>query len=182
VEPREPGQLVVFSAPHPSAAVDRFGFPLGHPYVEQCLLPVLGPSSTVVLHRVSSLWRVAHPFETTFEDFGRALGLRPRHLSETFDRLAKFGFANRPAHGELGVYTRCAPLTSRLQARLPEWLQDTHRRLLEEHLARRVEDLGPAHEPVGPRVATSGLEGGQVASSASTSHDLRQKPPRDLGR
>jgi hypothetical protein len=174
------GPLVIHSAPHPSGPVDHFGFPLDHPYVEQCLQPVLGPSSVAVLRRMPMLWQVAHPFETSFDEFGRALGLRAHNLSNTFDRLTKFGFASRPAPGELDVFTKCAPLTSRMQARLPRWLQDAHTRMLDDHLGRLVEEAGVGPPAGRAEAAHIDVErGGQLAPLTS---ELRQKPARELGR
>ena len=144
MDPEIHDPLVIHAAVHPSAPVERFGFPLDHPYVDQCLLPLLGPSSVTVLQRLPDLWKLAHPFETTFRDFGQALGLRPHNLARTFQRMTKFGFAAQPAPGSLDVYARCAPLTDRMLARVPPWLQATHHRMLDDHLAELTRKMdGP---------------------------------------
>ena len=41
---------------HPDARVQRLGFDLSDPYVEHCWGPVIGPSATLLLRRIPTLW------------------------------------------------------------------------------------------------------------------------------
>jgi hypothetical protein len=71
-----PASLEVHPAPHPRLGVHRAGFPLDNPYLEQCWIPVLGPSSVLLLRRVPWLWRDATPAEVDVAELGAQLGLR----------------------------------------------------------------------------------------------------------
>lgn len=46
---------------HPDDRVQRVGFDLTDPYVEQCWSAVVGPSSTLLLRRMPDLWAVNSP-------------------------------------------------------------------------------------------------------------------------
>lgn len=46
-------QLVrLHAVPHPSAPVRQAGFPLDHPYIEQCWASLIGPTSVLLLRRL----------------------------------------------------------------------------------------------------------------------------------
>jgi hypothetical protein len=87
------------------------------------LCPALGPSATLMIHRLS---RYAGVGPTTWEPgvfaatFGLASGgLAPKALS----RLSRFGFAMIGSAG-LAVRTHIPPLPQRWLAQLPDYLRD----------------------------------------------------------
>lgn len=103
-------------------------------YVETFWLPVVGPSSVLMLRRLHA-WLVdgvegaVAPIPA--HDLAVCLGLGPgvahnSPLVRTLARLAQFGLIcdlNRPY---LVVWPTVKPLSPRQLARLPEWLQATH--------------------------------------------------------
>ena len=60
---------------HPDARVQRLGFDLSDPYVEQCWGPVIGPSATLLLRRIPTLWTDWVPATISHEELARSLGL-----------------------------------------------------------------------------------------------------------
>lgn len=147
--------LSIYPAAHPRMDVHRAGFPLDHDYLEQCWTPVLGPSSVLLLRRVSYLWREVTPAELTTSDLGAQLGLsrgtgRNSPANRTLDRIVRFGFADWSGPSTLDVFTEVPPVPTKQLARLPSWCAQRHEQLLSTHLA----DL--AQEPPGLSPATSG--------------------------
>jgi hypothetical protein len=159
---------------HPDGRVQRVGFDLTDPYVEQCWSAVVGPSSTLLLRRLPTLWVTNVPAEIGASDLSRSLGLgvgvgERSRLANTLDRLVRYGLA-RPAPDGTGldVYRQVAPLSPRQLAGVPAWTNDTHERLFGTHL-EQVEDLAQHRSKVasmgarldrlqhGPTVATNGL-------------------------
>lgn len=125
---------------HPDARVQRVGFDLADPYVEQCWSAVVGPSSTLLLRRMPALWVAQVPAEIDASDLSRSLGLGrgvgdKSRLASTLDRLARFGLA-RPAPDGAGldVYRQVPPLSPRQLAQVPEWTRVAHDRLFDAHL------------------------------------------------
>lgn len=125
---------------HPDARVQRIGFDLTDPYVEQCWSAAVGPSSTLLLRRLPALWVDRVPAEIGASELSQSLGLgagvgEHSRLVNTLERLARFGLA-RPAPGGAGldVFRQVPPLKPRQLARMPEWTRDTHQRLFGAHL------------------------------------------------
>jgi hypothetical protein len=125
---------------HPDERVQRVGFDLTDPYVEQCWSAVVGPSSTLLLRRLPALWVAQVPAEIGASDLSRSLGLgvgagERSRLANTLNRLVQFGLA-RPAPDDAGldVFRKVAPLSSRQLARVPEWTHATHERMFGTHL------------------------------------------------
>jgi hypothetical protein len=137
-----PDELTIHAVPHPHPRVRQVGFDLDHPYVEQCSVTVVGPSCTLLLRRLPVLWREGEPAVVNPSDLSRSLGLSgnttssANRLWRTIERLTQFGFAKRSPDASLEVYTQVAPLTPRALARVPDWSQRAHHRLLGEHLDR----------------------------------------------
>ena len=90
------------------------------------LCPVLGPSATLVLHRLS---RYATAGPTTWEPsvFAATFGLSKNSATglatKAITRLARFGFATIGS-STLAVRTHIPPLPQRWLAALPEYLRD----------------------------------------------------------
>ena len=136
---------------HPDARVQRVGFDLTDPYVEQCWGPVIGPSATLLLRRMPTLWTQRVPATITHGELARSLGLgvgsgSNSRLMHSVDRLVRFGFASWHEEGHsLDVFLQAPGLEPH---RLPDWTRRTHERLLDAHV-RQISGL----EETGPKVA-----------------------------
>ena len=132
--------LTIAAVAHPDPRVDRLGFELDAPYVERCWVALVGPSATLFLRRLPSLWSAGEPARIAESELASSLGLgmgpgsRSR-LVRSMDRCARFGLATWTEEGtSLAVYRRTPPLRPHQLARLPEWTQQAHHELLGEHL------------------------------------------------
>ena len=110
---------------HPDTRVQRVGFDLNDPYVEQCWSAVVGPSSTLLLRRMTVLWLAQVPAQIGASELSQSLGLgvgvgERSRLANTLNRLVQFGLA-RPAPDGAGldVYRQVAPLSPRQVSRVP---------------------------------------------------------------
>ena len=120
-----PTSLDIHPVPHPSLEVHRAGFPLEHPYVEQCWTPILGPSSVLLLRRAAYLWREQTPAQV---DPQRS------PLARTIQRVVRFRFAQWSEPTSLAIYSEVRPLRERELERVPEWCARQHEVLLTRHL------------------------------------------------
>jgi len=133
---------------HPDPRVLRLGFELGDPYLEQCWSAVLGPSSTLLLRRLPTMWIARVPAEVDAADLSQSLGLGASttpnsRFGRTLQRLVDFGMARRSPDGDgLDVFGRVPPLNARQLSRVPEWTRTAHHRLLDVHLERFADPLG----------------------------------------
>lgn len=125
---------------HPDERVQRIGFDLTDPYVEQCWSAVVGPTSTLLLRRMPSLWDARSPAEIGATELSRSLGLgvgvgERSVLMRSMDRLVRYRLA-RPATTGVGleVFRQVAPLAPRQLDRVSSWTRDTHERLFSTHL------------------------------------------------
>jgi hypothetical protein len=146
--------LEVRPAAHPKLEVHRAGFPLDHPYLEQCWTPVLGPSSVLLLRRVPWLWRESAPAQVDVGELGAQLGLgrgNGRHspMSRTVERIVRFRFASWSEPGVLDVFTELPPLPERHLDRVPRWCVERHEQLLTAHLDALGRQAGGVAAPVG---------------------------------
>jgi len=136
---------------HPDARVQRLGFDLADPYVEQCWGPVIGPSATLLLRRMPTLWTERVPATITHEELARSLGLGAgtgtnSRLVHAIDRAVRFGFATWHDEGRsLDVRLKAPGLDPHRLQRLPEWTRQAHERLLDAHVRHVVglEDTAP---------------------------------------
>ena len=131
---------------HPDDRVQRVGFDLTDPYVEQCWSAVVGPSSTLLLRRMPDLWAVNSPREIQATELSRSLGLgrgvgERSRLMSTMNRLVQYRLA-RPAPDGAGleVFRQVSPLTPHQLDRVPQLTRDTHERLFGTHL-EQIDDL-----------------------------------------
>lgn len=140
--------------PHPFADVRQAGFPLDHPYIEECWSSALGPSSVLLLRRMPVLWRDSMPAEIELGELAASIGLSrgigpnsPVH--RTIDRLARFRFAERSGGHDITLFTEAPPLPRSLLQRAPQWTRDRHEQLLSRHLDDLAADhRAPATEAV----------------------------------
>jgi hypothetical protein len=170
---QSPSTLILSPVAHPDPRVHRAGFGLDHPYLERCWLPVLGPTSVLLLRRMPTLWQRDPAIGVPVDELASVLGLgrgtgRHSPVWRTVDRLARFGFANRLAENELEVYTEAPPLSVRHLAALPPSVRESHDRLLTAHLT----ELGLVPNvptPAPPTVTVSLPDLAGVGSSNGTS-------------
>ena len=84
------------------------------------LTPVLGPTSTLVLHRLARALN-SGPLCWTLADLAATFGVSISQIDRTIDRLERFGYARRDGF-TLAVRTTVPPLTRRHVGRLPDYL------------------------------------------------------------
>jgi hypothetical protein len=149
-----PSSLEVHPAPHPKLEAHRAGFPLDHPYLEQCWTPVLGPSSVLLLRRIPWLWRESAPAEVDVGELGAQLGLghgdgRHSPMARTVERIVRFRFASWSGPGTLDVFTEVPPLPDRHLDRVPRWCVERHEQLLTAHLDALGKQSGGVGAPAG---------------------------------
>ncbi len=122
--------------------VDRGGplFPAQHQYVEMLWLPVIGPSSTWLLRRLSG-WALACPQGLTvaLPELSESLGLgwssgANSSLQRSMRRLAMFGLA-RWADEVFEVATAVPPLHERQLTRMSPALVRAHDRMVQQSAA-----------------------------------------------
>lgn len=110
--------------------------PLTHPYVETFWLPVLGPTSTLLLRHVGAR-AAAGRFETSVADLSASLGLgsstgRNSSTIRSLNRLERFGLARLapPVDGNLDVTlaAEVRVVDAKLRQRWPEGLRIAHSR------------------------------------------------------
>ncbi len=128
--------------------VDRHGHDPRSPYVETFWLPVLGPSTVLLLRRLAGLLDAAPDgFDLDLDDTAAALGLggrtgRHAPFQRTLERCLAFAVAERVGD-TLAVRRHLPPLARRHLVRLPSSLQDCH----ELAVAARREQTGRAGVP-----------------------------------
>lgn len=118
--------------------VERAGvtFPVQHQYVEMLWLPVIGPSSTWLLRRLSG-WSLACPdgLRVVLPELSESLGLGwsagpNSSLQRSMRRLMMFGLA-RWADGRFEVATLVPAISERQLTRLSSGLVRAHDRMTE---------------------------------------------------
>jgi hypothetical protein len=131
---------------HPDPRIQRVGFDLDNPYVEQCWSAVIGPSSTLLLRRITAMWFERVPAQIGASELAQSLGLgagvteRSRFVN-TLNRIVNYRLARPAPEGAgLEVFRQVSPLTPRQLDRVPQWTRDTHNRLLGAHI-ERIDDL-----------------------------------------
>lgn len=169
---RPPKVLLVHALPHRDAQVRQVGFPLDHPYVEQCWVAAIGPSAALVLRRLPTLWVEAQPAEIDVGEFAHSLGLGrstggwKSRIWRAFDRLRSFRLATAVEGGAVGVYAQLPPVSEWKLERLPALTRAAHERLLGEHLERLAEEhrVELAHQVVARLDRLQNPDHGQAGS------------------
>ncbi|MHB1508633.1 MAG: hypothetical protein ACYCST_18145 [Acidimicrobiales bacterium] len=148
--------------------VDELGYDPRSSYVETYWLPVLGPSTTLLLRRFATfLDDVPDGIDLDLEELARALGLGERFgvnapFARTLKRCVDFQMAEWRG-GALAVRRHLPPLARRHLRRLPESLQSRHAREIEAAFQSTVSDRLRLH---GRRLALSLLDYGEDRAAA----------------
>ncbi|MEY2472970.1 MAG: hypothetical protein QOK28_2299 [Actinomycetota bacterium] len=152
--------------------VDKLGHAPRSLYVETYWLPVLGPSATWAMRRLTA-WLDARTdgYDLSLAEFGRELGLgngtgRNASVVRTLARLATFGMVTPLGHS-LAVRTMLAPLARRHVASLPDALAAMH----DAEMASAVRPLAPRE----PQQPTSGAlcDTASLVTVAATGNEAR---------
>ena len=137
---RAPGAVdpLVISSPWLDArrwadpVLEQFGHDPRSPYVERYWLPVLGPSTTLLMRYLADRFDdEPDGFRLDLHDVARALGMGSRKgpsapFFRTLERLAAFGFAQLVEGHIFIVRLHMPTLTRRQLQRLPDGLQRQH--------------------------------------------------------
>jgi hypothetical protein len=151
------GHLEIAATANPNHLVERMGFDLSHPYLEQCWAPVIGPSAVCFLRRVPALWAEGEPASIHVDELARSIGLgsktgRRSTFAGTLDRIVNARFAEWRIPGEaLDVYLQVRPVPEQRLERVPEWCARAHGRLLASHLDGLASQGGPNKSAPTPR-------------------------------
>lgn len=180
----ERDQVITLSpVSHPDRRVRQVGFGLTDPYVEQCWLALVGPSSTLLLRRLPELWQEQRPARIEASELSRSIGLgagvgKTSPLLRTLDRLVHFKFAQPGAsEHELDVYTEVPPLMAHQLGKVPQWTRDAHSRLLDAHL-EQFDGLSEHQAKIA--AATARLD--RVQHGHDRTQSVSATTPRALGR
>lgn len=135
--------------PWPDPVVDSLGHDPRSAYVETYWLGILGPSTTWLM-RLFATTLDANPDGAVLnlEETAAALGLankggRGSPFVRALTRCVQFGLASLDGDGSLAVRRRLPPLNQRQVLRLPEHLQESHRRWQQTppHARRTVDEM-----------------------------------------
>lgn len=142
-----PTIITITPSGHPDPRVAHAGFGLDHAYVERCWAPVLGPTSTLLLRQLPTLWAETDPLRMDLAELSRTVGVGAGHgahspLSRALDRLVRFRLARPGADRSWEVFRQVRPLGANELRRVPEWSRQMHTRLLDQHIAELT-----AHSP-----------------------------------
>lgn len=118
--------------PWDDPVVDHLGHDPRSAYVEHFWLPILGPSTTLLLRRLAGvLDQQPEGAEVDLSTTAKALGLgtqggKRSAFLRALDRSTQFGLAQQLGATRLAVRRRVPPLTQRQVVRLPKALQTDH--------------------------------------------------------
>jgi hypothetical protein len=158
--------------------VDPIADPHGlHPcsrYVELYWLPVVGPSTTWLLRRLSYGIEVhGEGFELDLSETARSLGLGERMgknspFRRALQRLCTFELARAHGPDALAVRTLIPPLPLRHLCRLPASLQSSHRRWLIEQQLPEPEQIRRRARRLAIGLATTGQSRSEIERQLGT--------------
>jgi hypothetical protein len=152
--------------------VDPIADPHGvHPcsrYVELYWLPVIGPSTTWLLRRLSYGLEM-HPLglDINLVETARSLGLGGRMgknspFRRALQRLCVFELARPHGPDAMAVRTRIPPLPLRHVSRLPDPLQASHRRWIAEQRLPESEQMRRRAQRLAAELAASGADRAEI--------------------
>lgn len=126
----------------PDAMLEDAGYEVHHPYAERFVLPVIGPTSLLLLRRLNlELAAAEYPasgVQLSLDELAMAIGLghSASSLDRTVMRLERFGLLRTTLHKAITVpeqwlvRSHVAPITRTQLLRLPESLQLEHAELV----------------------------------------------------
>ena len=85
------------------------------------LTPHLGPTSSLLLHRISRYLTTADTFSIEYTELARTFGVAPSVLKRSIERLCQFGYARR--NGDTLEVATTFRLSPRNVAKLPDYLK-----------------------------------------------------------
>lgn len=178
--------------------VDLLGHDLRSSYVERFWLPILGPTTTLLLRHVA-VRLDDHPdgFDLPLLDTAAALGLgnkagRNSPFLRAVARATKFSVARAVGHGALAVRQRVAPLTRSQTERLPAPLRDEHdawtaeaaqtpdvdsQRRRARRLALSLAELGEPDEAIERQLHRWKIHPAMAHEAMRWAHTRRHTPP-----
>lgn len=118
--------------PWPDSGGPDEGYEPRSDYVEHFWLPLLGPSTVLLLRRLAmGLDRWPDGFECSTRELSWSLGLGHVKAASSLGRVLRrsedFGMTCLQADSELLVRRLMPPVPPRMLHRLPPWLQESHR-------------------------------------------------------
>lgn len=146
-------EVITFGALR-DTVIEAVGFDLGHPYVEDCWLPVLGPTAVLLLRHVGRHVTPEAPYPVLSLELAHALGLSGDRISlavlaRTLGRIERYGFGRwltwTGGARTFGVYVAVPPLPARRWRRVPAMAQAAHARHLQERTAALAHEAAVAH-------------------------------------
>jgi hypothetical protein len=126
--------------PWPDAVIDAVGHDPRSAYVERFWLGVLGPSAIWLLRRLAAgLESSPAGFDLPLGETARAIGIggngQSSAFAKTLARICTFELGRIEPPSAVAVRRKLPPLARRHLARLPESVQDEHRRWQQDDLA-----------------------------------------------
>ena len=143
-------------------------------YVELYWLPVIGPSTTWLLRRLFYGLEVhGDGFDLHLAETARALGLGDRigrnaPFRRALSRLCIYDLARAQGSDELAVRTAVPPLPLRHASRLPDSLQQSHRRWLAERRLSEPEQMRRRAGRLAVGLAAAGHDRGAIERALSS--------------
>lgn len=131
---------VLHILPWPDEVIDHLGLDPRSPYVEEFWLPVLGPSTLLLVRRLAAGFDYSPDgFDLDLDETARSLGIGDRSgrhspFLRSVNRTLAFGLARLSEPDELSVRRRLPPLSRGQLSRLSSSLQARHAAWREEQL------------------------------------------------
>lgn len=144
--------------------VDHLGHDPRSAYVEMFWLPILGPSTTLLLRRIATLLdQEPDGTEVELAGIARSLGLgtqggKRSAFVRAIDRSTQFGLAQQLGPSRLAVRRKVPPLTQRQVVRLPQPLQGQHADWMHHHRPRNESRALQRARELALDLASSGIE------------------------
>jgi hypothetical protein len=144
--------------------VDHLGHDPRSAYVEMFWLPILGPSTTLLLRRIATLLdQEPDGTEVELAGIARSLGLgtqggKRSAFVRAIDRSTQFGLAQQLGPSRLAVRRKVPPLTQRQVVRLPQPLQGQHSDWMHHHRPRNESRALQRARELALDLASSGIE------------------------
>jgi hypothetical protein len=132
---------VLHIRPWPDEVLDRLGFDPRSSYVEDYWLPVLGPSTVLLMRRLAAGFEYCYEgFDLDLDETARSLGIGDRSgrhspFVRAVNRTIQYHLSRLDGPEELAVRRRLPPLNAQMLRRLSPALQARHHAWQEEQFA-----------------------------------------------